>query len=106
MRVPYACIIRVHRMRTAIRAQHICYNVCVCARAGIDMPQCSLVVIFDLKRNVRAFIQSRGRARHVDSRLCVLANGDGSDSETLWQARLSAPHACHAVHIDLTGRPA
>lgn len=31
---------------------------------GIDVPQCSLAVIFNLKSNLKSFIQSRGRARH------------------------------------------
>ena len=41
---------------------------------GIDVPQCALVVLFDLKRNVRSYIQARGRARHAASRIVVLVS--------------------------------
>ena len=53
------------------------------ASEGIDVPECSLVIIFDLKRNVREFIQARGRARHASSQLCVLVAADGGDAAVL-----------------------
>lgn len=56
--------------------------------AGIDVAECNLVVLFDLKRNVKSFIQSRGRARHASSRLLVLASADGGDEDLLQEARL------------------
>ena len=59
------------------------------------MPTCALVVIFDLKNSVKAFIQSRGRARAAQSRLTVLCSEDGADDETLYtvlrQVRISMP---------------
>lgn len=35
------------------------------------MPLCSLVVLFDLKPNLKSFIQSRGRARHQGACLAL-----------------------------------
>lgn len=38
---------------------------------GVDVPACNLVVMFDLGKNIRAYIQQRGRARHLGSKLFV-----------------------------------
>ncbi|ESZ93843.1 hypothetical protein SBOR_5784 [Sclerotinia borealis F-4128] len=38
------------------------------AEEGLDIPDCNLVVRFDLYNTVIQYIQSRGRARHVNSR--------------------------------------
>jgi endoribonuclease Dicer len=38
------------------------------AEEGLDIPQCNLVVRFDLYRTMIAYVQSRGRARHRNSR--------------------------------------
>ncbi|TGO58073.1 hypothetical protein BOTNAR_0188g00060 [Botryotinia narcissicola] len=38
------------------------------AEEGLDIPDCNLVVRFDLYNSVIQYIQSRGRARHVNSR--------------------------------------
>ncbi|EDN98888.1 hypothetical protein SS1G_13747 [Sclerotinia sclerotiorum 1980 UF-70] len=38
------------------------------AEEGLDIPDCNLVVRFDLYSTVIQYIQSRGRARHVNSR--------------------------------------
>ncbi|TGJ79492.1 hypothetical protein E0Z10_g9276 [Xylaria hypoxylon] len=35
---------------------------------GIDIPDCNIVVRFDLYKTVIQYIQSRGRARHIDSK--------------------------------------
>lgn len=57
------------------------------------MAECNLVVLFDLKRNVKSYIQSRGRARHASSRLLVLASADGGDEDLLRNVRPSRPAA-------------
>ncbi|ATZ56090.1 BcdcL1 [Botrytis cinerea B05.10] len=38
------------------------------AEEGLDIPDCNLVVRFDLYNTVIQYIQSRGRARHINSR--------------------------------------
>ena len=38
---------------------------------GVDVPACNLVVMFDLGKNIRAYIQRRGRARHLGSKLFI-----------------------------------
>ena len=58
---------------------------------GVDVPRCALVVLFDLKRNVRAFIQSRGRARDpVASRLLLLARGGSPEADDLLRSVAAA----------------
>lgn len=38
------------------------------AEEGLDIPECNLVIRFDLYRTLIQYIQSRGRARHVESK--------------------------------------
>eukprot|EP00854_Cymbomonas_tetramitiformis_P016987 gene16987-20192_t len=45
---------------------------------GLDVPNCRLVVLFNVQNNVCKFIQARGRARHSASRLLVLAPDSAS----------------------------
>jgi endoribonuclease Dicer len=49
---------------------------------GIDVPECQLVVLFDLRRNIKSLIQSCGRARHAQSEVVVLSP-PGGDNEQL-----------------------
>ena len=49
---------------------------------GIDVPECQLVVLFDLRRNIKSLIQSCGRARHAQSEVVVLS-APGGDNEQL-----------------------
>lgn len=42
------------------------------AEEGIDMPNCSFVIRFDLPKTVRSYVQSRGRARQADSNFLVM----------------------------------
>ncbi|KAF5743147.1 Ribonuclease III putative isoform 1 [Tripterygium wilfordii] len=39
---------------------------------GVDMPNCSCVIRFDLPKTVRSYVQSRGRARKRDSQFVVM----------------------------------
>ena len=41
---------------------------------GLDIPHCNLVVRFDLPNDIRAFIQSKGRARSKSSNLVLLVD--------------------------------
>lgn len=58
------------------------------AEEGLDIPQCNLVVRFDLYRTMIGYVQSRGRARHRNSKyLHMLERGNHSHNERLFQAR-------------------
>ena len=47
---------------------------------GLDFPQCSFVCRFDMPHTLPAYIQSRGRARHSDSKfVLMLEEGHGHD---------------------------
>ncbi|KAG9230047.1 dicer-like protein-like protein 2 [Amylocarpus encephaloides] len=39
---------------------------------GIDVPKCNVVICFQKPANLKSFVQRRGRARNVDSKLIVL----------------------------------
>jgi endoribonuclease Dicer len=57
---------------------------------GLDIPQCNLVVRFDLYRTMIAYVQSRGRARHRNSKyLHMLEHGNKDHQAMLFHARSS-----------------
>ena len=43
---------------------------------GLDVPRCNLVVRFDFPQNLRAYIQSKGRARAKESTFLIMIDGD------------------------------
>jgi ERCC4-related helicase len=51
---------------------------------GIDVPACNLVVCFNEPENLKSFVQRRGRARKLDSKL-VLLQSQKSDKLEQWQ---------------------
>lgn len=58
------------------------------AEEGLDIPQCNLVVRFDLYRTMIGYVQSRGRARHRNSKyLHMLEEGNNDHRERLMDAR-------------------
>ena len=52
---------------------------------GIDVSACNLVVCFDPPSNLRAFIQSRGRARKEASKFVVFVDGDDPEKLSKWE---------------------
>lgn len=53
------------------------------AEEGIDIPDCDIVIRFDLFNSVIQYVQSRGRARRVDSEyLCLSERGNGKQMKT------------------------
>jgi endoribonuclease Dicer len=58
------------------------------AEEGLDIPQCNLVVRFDLYRTMIGYVQSRGRARHRNSKyLHMLEEGNNDHRERLMDVR-------------------
>jgi endoribonuclease Dicer len=59
------------------------------AEEGQDIPQCNLVVRFDLYRTMIAYVQSRGRARHKNSKyLHMLEEGNDDHQERLMDVKM------------------
>lgn len=60
------------------------------AEEGLDIPQCNLVVRFDLYRTMIGYVQSRGRARHRNSKyLHMVENGNPEHRTMVSNARTS-----------------
>jgi len=58
------------------------------AEEGLDIPQCNLVVRFDLYRTMIAYVQSRGRARHRNSKyLHMLEDGNHDHRERIMDVK-------------------
>ncbi|KAH9882094.1 Dicer-like protein 1 [Plenodomus biglobosus] len=49
------------------------------AEEGLDIPQCNLVVRFDLYRTMIGYVQSRGRARHTNSKYLHMLEDENHD---------------------------
>jgi endoribonuclease Dicer len=47
---------------------------------GIDIQKCNLVVKFDLPKNYRSYVQSKGRARHQNSKYYMMVPHTPSDT--------------------------
>ncbi|KAL1967917.1 hypothetical protein VTN77DRAFT_2334 [Rasamsonia byssochlamydoides] len=52
------------------------------AEEGLDIPDCNLVVRFDLYHTLIQYVQSRGRARHVNSTYAHMVELDNLEHET------------------------
>lgn len=60
------------------------------AEEGLDIPQCNLVARFDLYRTMIGYVQSRGRARHQNSRYLHMIEVDNPQHEALIYDAMSA----------------
>lgn len=65
-------------------------NLIVCTTVleeGIDVPTCHLVICFDRPKNLKSFVQRRGRARKEQSKYIIfLDDGDTSAQPVKWQS--------------------
>jgi endoribonuclease Dicer len=62
------------------------------AEEGLDFPQCSFVCRFDMPQTLPAYIQSRGRARHSNSKfVLMLEAGDNLDRARAMALQNSEP---------------
>lgn len=43
---------------------------------GIDVPNCTLIIRYDMPMDFRGYVQSKGRARHSSSHYVVLMSKD------------------------------
>jgi endoribonuclease Dicer len=58
------------------------------AEEGLDIPQCNLVVRFDLYRTMIGYVQSRGRARHKNSKyLHMIEEGNHDHCQRIMDVR-------------------
>ena len=58
------------------------------AEEGLDIPDCNTVIRFDLYQTLIQYIQSRGRARHKDSKyICLIEAGNVEHRRLLLEAR-------------------
>ncbi|EED15535.1 RNA helicase/RNAse III, putative [Talaromyces stipitatus ATCC 10500] len=53
---------------------------------GIDVPACNIVICFDPPKDLRSFIQRRGRARDRQSRLVLFIDGNDDDGLAKWES--------------------
>jgi ERCC4-related helicase len=65
-------------------------NLLVCTNVleeGVDVPNCHVVICFDPPKNLKSFIQRRGRARKEESKyILFLPMDDESANPTKWQS--------------------
>ncbi|OKL62314.1 hypothetical protein UA08_03032 [Talaromyces atroroseus] len=66
---------------------------------GIDVPACNVVICFDPPKDLRSFVQRRGRARDRQSELVVFIDGDDDDSMAKWASMEQQLKALYADNM-------
>lgn len=62
------------------------------AEEGLDIPDCNLVVRFDVCKTMIQYVQSRGRARHKNSKLLHMIEKDNWDHDNTLSENRGAEH--------------
>ena len=74
------------------------------AEEGLDIPDCNVVIRFDLYKTLIQYIQSRGRARHTNSKYVhMVEEGNGQHFEAVQDVRLGEQKMrefCEALPAD------
>jgi endoribonuclease Dicer len=60
------------------RGQYNCLFSTSVGEEGLDIPDCNIIIRFDLFNSVIQYIQSRGRARHEDSKYIIMTEAGNS----------------------------
>jgi endoribonuclease Dicer len=75
----------IHKFK---KGQLNCLFATSVAEEGLDIPDCNIVIRYDLYRSMIQYIQSRGRARHADSEYIRMLEADnGEQQRTIDQNR-------------------
>lgn len=74
------------------------------AEEGLDIPDCNLVVRFDVCKTMIQYVQSRGRARHKNSKFLHMREVNNYDHDNLLSENRGAEHVmrsfCEALPTD------
>jgi endoribonuclease Dicer len=82
---------QVHTLLSFRKGDINCLFTTSVAEEGLDIPDCNLVIRFDLYRTMIGYVQSKGRARHKDSIFIdMIETGNNNHLETIRDARLQA----------------
>lgn len=66
------------------------------AEEGLDIPDCNLVVRFDICKTMIQYVQSRGRARHKNSKLLHMKEKENWDHDNTLSENRGAEHVMRA----------
>ncbi|EPZ36819.1 P-loop containing nucleoside triphosphate hydrolase domain-containing protein [Rozella allomycis CSF55] len=71
---------------------------------GIDVPECNVVIRYDLSKTVKSFIQSRGRARKENSKFIVLTESIEQTKKLLQDEKEMLRAICERTMEDVEER--
>lgn len=87
---------QIHTIQQFRKGHLNCLFATSVAEEGLDIPECNLVIRFDPCKTMIQYVQSRGRARHRNSRFIHLMERDDYEA----QDRLAEIHNCERIMKD------